>query len=95
MRRLLLRALQQAGAERDYESVARLNARLGQEALRSARRALDAWTTRRDAATGLVPKSHVASMQHWNARDVAGDLYRLVPHSMDRRSRELLWAFVD
>ena len=29
-------------------------------------------------------------------RDVAGDLYRLVdPRRMDRRSRELLWAFVD
>ena len=29
-------------------------------------------------------------------RDVAGDLYRLAaPHDMDRRSRELLWAFVD
>ena len=29
-------------------------------------------------------------------RDVAGDLYRLPPpSSLDRRSRELLWAFVD
>lgn len=29
-------------------------------------------------------------------RDVAGDLYRLAsPQTMDRRSRELLWAFVD
>ena len=29
-------------------------------------------------------------------RDVAGDLYRLAaPASMDRKSRELLWAFVD
>ena len=29
-------------------------------------------------------------------RDVAGDLYRLpVPETMDKRSRELLWAFVD
>ena len=29
-------------------------------------------------------------------RDVAGDLYRLAdPRGMDRRSRELLWAFVD
>jgi len=29
-------------------------------------------------------------------RDVAGDLYRLpVPDTMDKRSRELLWAFVD
>jgi len=29
-------------------------------------------------------------------RDVAGDLYRLAaPQKMDRRSRELLWAFVD
>jgi hypothetical protein len=29
-------------------------------------------------------------------RDVAGDLYRLaVPASMDAKSRELLWAFVD
>ena len=29
-------------------------------------------------------------------RDVAGDLYRLPdPASMDRHSRELLWAFVD
>jgi hypothetical protein len=29
-------------------------------------------------------------------RDVAGDLYRLpAPGRMDRRSRELLWAFVD
>jgi hypothetical protein len=29
-------------------------------------------------------------------RDVAGDLYRLAsPPTMDRRSRELLWAFVD
>ena len=29
-------------------------------------------------------------------RDVAGDLYRLVPPAqMDRKSRELLWAFVD
>ena len=29
-------------------------------------------------------------------RDVAGDLYRLAPPGqMDRKSRELLWAFVD
>ena len=29
-------------------------------------------------------------------RDVAGDLYRLTdPPAMDRKSRELLWAFVD
>jgi hypothetical protein len=29
-------------------------------------------------------------------RDVAGDLYRLAsPAAMDRKSRELLWAFVD
>ena len=29
-------------------------------------------------------------------RDVGGDLYRLAnPRGMDRRSRELLWAFVD
>ena len=29
-------------------------------------------------------------------RDVAGDLYRLDrPESLDRRSRELLWAFID
>ena len=29
-------------------------------------------------------------------RDVAGDLYRLAdPDRMDRRSRELLWAFID
>ncbi|HEY5418439.1 MAG TPA: DUF1854 domain-containing protein [Gemmatimonadaceae bacterium] len=29
-------------------------------------------------------------------RDVAGDLYRLAaPSSMDKKSRELLWAFVD
>ena len=29
-------------------------------------------------------------------RDVAGDLYRLPdPRSLDRKSRELLWAFVD
>lgn len=29
-------------------------------------------------------------------RDVAGDLYRLAdPQKMDRRSKELLWAFVD
>jgi hypothetical protein len=29
-------------------------------------------------------------------RDVAGDLYRLAsPATMDKQSRELLWAFVD
>jgi len=29
-------------------------------------------------------------------RDVGGDLYRLAnPREMDRKSRELLWAFVD
>ena len=29
-------------------------------------------------------------------RDVAGDLYRLAaPREMDRKSRELLWAFID
>ena len=29
-------------------------------------------------------------------RDVAGDLYRLAtPKEMDKKSRELLWAFVD
>jgi hypothetical protein len=29
-------------------------------------------------------------------RDVAGDLYRLPdPKTLDRKSRELLWAFVD
>ena len=28
-------------------------------------------------------------------RDVGGDLYRILVTEMDRRSRELLWAFVD
>src|SRR3954469_14781739 len=28
-------------------------------------------------------------------RDVAGDLYRLAVSDLDKRSRELLWAFVD
>lgn len=29
-------------------------------------------------------------------RDVAGDLYKLgPPHTLDRRTRDLLWAFVD
>lgn len=28
-------------------------------------------------------------------RDVGGDLYRIVVAEMDKRSRELLWAFVD
>jgi hypothetical protein len=28
-------------------------------------------------------------------RDVGGDLYRIVVAEMDRRSRDLLWAFVD
>lgn len=28
-------------------------------------------------------------------RDVGGDLYRIVVGEMDRRSRDLLWAFVD
>jgi hypothetical protein len=29
-------------------------------------------------------------------RDVAGDLYKLgAPHTLDRRTRDLLWAFVD
>lgn len=28
-------------------------------------------------------------------RDVAGDLYRLMVTELDRKSRELLWAFVD
>lgn len=28
-------------------------------------------------------------------RDVAGDLYRLMVAELDRRSRDLLWAFVD
>jgi hypothetical protein len=28
-------------------------------------------------------------------RDVGGDLYRLAVRDMDKRSRELLWAFVD
>ena len=28
-------------------------------------------------------------------RDVAGDLYRMMPEQMDKQSRELLWAFVD
>ena len=28
-------------------------------------------------------------------RDVGGDLYRLVPDEMDRKSRDLLWAFID
>ena|SRR5690349_1589171 len=28
-------------------------------------------------------------------RDVGGDLYRLSPQELDRKSRDLLWAFVD
>ena len=29
-------------------------------------------------------------------RDVAGDLYRLrAPHTLDRKTRDLLWAFAD
>ncbi len=28
-------------------------------------------------------------------RDVGGDLYRLTPPELDRKSRDLLWAFVD
>jgi hypothetical protein len=59
------------------------------------------WTV--DTAQG--PRAFQTHLDEWPRvlpagglliRDVAGDLYRLpAPQCLDRRSRELLWAFVD
>ena len=59
------------------------------------------WTV--DTAQG--PRAFQTHLDEWPRalpggglliRDVAGDLYRLAePQAMDRRSRELLWVFVD
>ena len=51
---------------------------------------------RRSFQTHLDDWPRVLPMGGLLIRDVAGDLYRLAdPRGMDRRSRELLWAFVD
>ncbi len=51
---------------------------------------------RRAFQTHLDDWPRVLPMDALLIRDVAGDLYRLpAPATMDRRSRELLWAFVD
>ncbi len=51
---------------------------------------------RRSFQTHLDDWPRVLPMGGLLIRDVAGDLYRLTdPRAMDRRSRELLWAFVD
>ena len=51
---------------------------------------------RRAFQTHLDDWPRVLPMEGLLIRDVAGDLYRLpAPATMDRRSRELLWAFVD
>jgi hypothetical protein len=51
---------------------------------------------RRSFQTHLDDWPRVLPMGGLLIRDVAGDLYRLAaPQKMDRRSKELLWAFVD
>jgi uncharacterized protein DUF1854 len=51
---------------------------------------------RRHFQTHLDDWPRVLPMGGLLIRDVAGDLYRLAdPKGMDRKSRELLWAFVD
>jgi hypothetical protein len=51
---------------------------------------------RRSFQTHLDDWPRVLPMGGLLIRDVAGDLYRLpAPQTLDERSRELLWAFVD
>jgi hypothetical protein len=56
---------------------------------------VDTKAGRRRFQTHLDDWPNVLPVQGLLIRDVAGDLYLLDPPSMDRKSRELLWAFVD
>ena len=85
----LAKDAQQRGWWTEYESVlsAGMDTYVGLEAsaasIRSFQTHLDDWPR-------ALPNGGIL------IRDVAGDLYRIAPPSqMDRKSRELLWAFVD
>ncbi len=74
-RRWLVAELHDALARSDYEQAAMLNAALGQEAFQRAYRALKAWQTSRDPATGLLPWALAKHYQEWDVNRIGANLY--------------------
>ena len=90
-RRALERALAEAGFVLDVVQVLDV-----EEEVEIRQWTVETRHGRRSFQTHLDDWPRVLPMGGLLLRDVAGDLYRLPdPRTMDRRSRELLWAFVD
>jgi len=90
-RRALERALAVAGFVLDVTRVLAID-----EEVEIRQWTVETLDGRRSFQTHLDDWPRVLPMGGLLIRDVAGDLYRLAgPERMDRRSRELLWAFVD
>lgn len=90
-RRALEQALAEAGFVLDVVRVVSID-----EEVEIRHWTVDTLHGRRSFQTHLDDWPRALPMGALLIRDVAGDLYRLpAPPTMDRRSRELLWAFVD
>jgi hypothetical protein len=90
-RRALDRALAEAGFVLDVTRVLDID-----EEVEIRQWTVETKHGRRSFQTHLDDWPRVLPMGGLLIRDVAGDLYRLAdPSAMDRKSRELLWAFVD
>lgn len=90
-RRALEQALAEAGFVLDVTRVLAID-----EEVEIRQWTVDTRQGRRSFQTHLDDWPRVLPMGGLLIRDVAGDLYRLAaPQKMDRRSKELLWAFVD
>jgi hypothetical protein len=74
-RRLLVAALHDAAARKDYEQAAMLNAILSQEAYQRTYRTLKAWETVRDPDTGLIPWAVSPFYNEWNLGAAGSNLY--------------------
>jgi len=94
-RRDLVEDLHRSLAKGDFQTAARLNGELGQEANLRARRVLDAWKTLRDPTTGLIPKSRVSHMQFWNPEDVAADCFPYLLYAAAELDAENLSLWLD
>lgn len=90
-RRALERAVAEAGFVLDVTRVVDV-----EEEVEIRQWTVDTRHGRRSFQTHLDDWPRVLPMGGLLIRDVAGDLYRLpAPETLDARSRELLWAFVD
>ena len=90
-RRALQRALAEAGFVLEVTRVLEI-----EEEVEIRQWTVDTKHGKRSFQTHLDDWPRVLPMGGLLIRDVAGDLYRLpAPQTLDARSRELLWAFVD